>query len=286
MHTVVNIGAKWDGHRKQSTVNRDFAWELAADRKQYRIIGFEAMQKAYETTQRVLTLSEPGNGGKFRAADLNPRRATLLNESVSPHTLCDRLRMLGVQAGGGDPLLLLKVDIDSMDLPVVQAALQCGLAPRMIFVEINEYLHRPLRFAALAPPAHPPEGFPPPRYGLGYRGWNNLWPCMGASLSMWAHALAPHYALLTTDDVSNALFVPTAAHRAHFAAMSTALSCHDYATNGSMPRRRAIRRGFRPDLSVAAYVAAARSLIGDRCRATNTSYTLTEAEDDEKTADA
>jgi hypothetical protein len=82
------------------------------------------------------------------------------------------------------------------------------------------------------------------------------------------------YSLLTTDLASNALFVPTAAHRALFNGTSDRLECHDSATNSSFAQKAARTRGFNPSLPRSEYVAAARRVIDARCRATNTPYAL------------
>ena len=289
---VVNIGAKWDGHRRTDKNNRDYAWEFVSDYQQLSIVGFEGDPTTYNSTIEVMTMSTKG---RFRNANLNPQRARLHNEFVYPPSICRRLKAVGVPVPAPAPhvptdrdrLLLLKLDIDSADVPVMEAILGCGHQPLLVFVEFNHWLALPARFAALDAAALPTTdaALPAlkPRYGAGYRGRNDKWPCMGGSLRGWAAALHPlDYRLLSTDRASNALFVSHSAWqkiREQHPAVSRYAGdrpCNDMNGTMSSPalRRDAKRRYLDPAQPLRAYAAAVAATVDERCRATQTPYTL------------
>ena len=300
---VINLGAKWEAITK--SINRDAAWELAAAHEALHVFAFEANPRHFERLRVLLNHSVSGarriaamsrtaavrDAAKCDAAPCVSQlanRATIVNEAVHPGTICKRLRFLQQRPTSSSPsrhlrLLLLKVDIDSADLPVTDAIFRCGYRPAALFVEYNEWVHPTLAFTALAPMRehlHFVErafeigsmhaSGPAPRYGDGYSGRNRLWPCQGASLGMWAAWARGYGYRVVAADKSNALLLPnsTRAPGGLFWGRPWLDRCKVIARHGA---QRGLSDGA-PRIGEAA--ADVLETMGARCSATNTPYTL------------
>ena len=102
--------------------------------------------------------------------------------------------------------LLLKVDIDSIDLPVAAALLHAGMRPHLLWAEHNARIPLPVKFTA----AERIDDAPRPSYGMGMGLHWTKFHCNGASLAMW-HALGTRYDYqLAYVDHQNVLLVPKA----------------------------------------------------------------------------
>jgi hypothetical protein len=124
----------------------------------------------------------------------------------------------------------LKIDIDSIDLPVVCAILAGGFRPTLIMAEYNQWTPPPIEFAALE--LRRGEEFTGlvPSYQANFRGFNREWPCAGTSLASWARFASEFgYSLLQLDRPplnSNILMLRSDLHAKHFSEWSTGLDCH------------------------------------------------------------
>ena len=212
---VVNIGAAWQGDSSKDSSGRqvvvkgqDFAWNVVAWASQHpencshvpHIVAWEADPKRLEGLHSVKAKYWPGSSKVvLRGGWATPESIAAAPELEPPSPSARRPH-------------LLKVDIDSMDLPVVNACLR-RFRPYLLVVEINNFTPLPMEFAALTAAYAPPSmaSTPAPRFGLGYKGGNAKWPCMGASLGYWVRWLARRhgYRLVTTDHENNAMFIPT-----------------------------------------------------------------------------
>ena len=205
---IVNLGAKWDPFaRREASCNDDPAWMLALmSNSSWRIVGFEGSAEAHHRTRRALRYASVAFWAAARGASLShlptepdppdrvkalQARVTLLNEYVDADTICARLEAVGVSTRENGRFALLKVDIDSIDLPVTQALLRCGLRPRAIYVEVNPLVPLSVRFSAQ--PGRRRPGAPPTFGGAAMWGGALVWPCFGASLSAWDAMLARRF---------------------------------------------------------------------------------------------
>lgn len=174
---IVNIGAAWQGASSKDTSGRavivkgqDFAWNLIAWASQHpencshvpHIVAWEADAKRLEGLHSVKAKYWPGSSKVvLRGGFATPESIGSAAELVPPSPRSQRPH-------------LLKVDIDSMDLPVVHACLK-RFRPYLLIVEINNFTPLPLEFVALTATYNATS--PSPRYGLGYNGGNAKWPC-------------------------------------------------------------------------------------------------------------
>lgn len=315
---VVNLGAKWNPFNTQEFAhNDDPAWSLTFAVEALHAIGFEASEKAYNATLTALRRSRAAWWAVDRGArdvklpahedppELQARlfgRVQLFNERVHPSTICARLARALSERGAAVarrlPILLLKVDIDSFDLPLTEAILRCpevaASRPRVVYVEINSFVPLAIRFAALPPPAaaaaHATQSTRTPSYGgAAMSGKSNKWPCYGASLSAWEEMMrgAGYKLAATSRALTNAIFVDESA-RSHPPAPTTANSssvwCHagPVDTRGVLERRSYFpRERFATDLpearrmdenASAVNLATALRTISERCAATDTPY--------------
>lgn len=218
--SMVNVGARWTFNRWDA----DPVWELAkliswstspssSEFRAFRVLAFEADEDSYRTSmQRVRTLLGRNGGGSARGGLEQEPRVTFLHMKVDPATVAHVMRQHRVSTN----FSILKVDVDSIDLPVADAIVRVGgYRPRLIVAEFNQFAPWPLEFAALMASNTPSEvallGRPlNPSYAGDYRGGSNrVWPCMGTSLAAWVSwAKGVHYSLLTTDGHSNLVLMP------------------------------------------------------------------------------
>ena len=213
---VVNLGAalRPAGARTVRS-NVDDAWTFFfahGAKSNLSMLAFEGSPQSFAINNAILTSSQPGL----------LQRITSVNAYVSSHTIVAEFTRRGVSRVP----LLLKCDIDSIDLPVVGALLDGGVRPHLILAEHNKRIPLPIKWAALdsrpPTPAASPQLTPRPTYGMGQH-WT-AFHCNGASLAMW-HALGRRhgYTLLQSNE-QNVLLVPTAFARARNTPIG--LQCH------------------------------------------------------------
>lgn len=206
---LVNIGARlpqgaaqWDG---------DLVWDIVHQRRDSRprVVAFEGDEGSFRVLQHSRLARNPS--------------VQLVNEYVSSHTIAAVLASRGVPRH----FPLLKIDIDSIDLPVARAILSGGFKPTVIVVEFNQWTPLPVEFAALEPRRHERLNA---SYGMGFRGRNRVWPCMGASLASWYRLASEFgYQLLQIEQPptsANALLLRADLARAHFSGWSADHWCH------------------------------------------------------------
>ena len=196
---IVNIGARITGN----AYDNDYAWQIAFNRSDARSVAYEGNTTYY---QRLTDFVD-------RRDDLRTR-VSLVNEFVTSSTIGPSLARNGVPP----KFALLKMDIDSIDLPVVRAILRAGMRPDFLLAEYNQYTPPPIEFTALEPRRGEPIT---PKYGGLYRGANRQWPCHGASLSAWARFAAEYgYLILQLDTApanANVLLISAELHQRHYA---------------------------------------------------------------------
>jgi hypothetical protein len=270
---LLNVGAKIDN----SLWNADPAWELAALAPRASVIAFEGDTSAWANTKQALvkstrwrTLTMRGEGGPRLSS-----RVRLLNEYVRPSSICTRL--LEEDLPRDERLVLMKVDVDSVDLPLTHAVLRCGWRPRLIYVEFNAYVPYGIHFTAL-------HGASATYAGDAHHGKSNLWPCRGASLALWESTAREYgYSLLTTNGHDAALFVEGSAQSLF--GTSASLWCHAGPVDerGALVRKAWRPRGIYPPAerkpdprpsanSLAVALEQALRIIDNRCNATRTPY--------------
>ena len=211
---MVNLGAAFlpsGATRASSRSNIDESWTLFFGHKELklRMVAFEGDARAHAVNLQRLA----------REDNRTQSRITSVNEYVNSSTIFERL-----VHGFRVPLkpLLLKIDIDSIELPIANALLAGGMRPSIIFAEFNYKLPRNLKFAALEPSASQLTGPRAPTYGRGVH-WT-LGACNGASLGMWySFARQNGYALIRADS-RNVLLVQSS--DASLFNTSNALRCH------------------------------------------------------------
>lgn len=312
---VINIGAKWNpfDHR-DFAFNDDPAWSLTFAVDTLHAIGFEAREDAYNATLLALRNQRAAWWAVDRGATARLKRpehedppewqarlfgrVKLFHERVDPSTICLRLATaLSSATTRRLPVLLLKVDIDSFDLPLVDAILHCpnsaASRPRAFYVEVNSFVPLAIRFKALPPlpfnnssrSDSPGDGSRRPTYGGGaMSGKSNKWPCYGASLSAWEEmATRAGYRLLATShQLTNAIFVDSTLRNVH-ALSSSSVWCHagPVDTSGMLERLNSRpRQRFTLDSpsarqmenASAVNLALALRTMKDRCASTSTPY--------------
>lgn len=305
---VINIGAKWNpfDHR-DFAFNDDPAWSLTFAVDTLHAIGFEASEEAYNATLLALRNQRAAWWAVDRGATARLKRpehedppewqarlfgrVKLFHERVDPSTICLRLATeLSSASTRRLPVLLLKVDIDSFDLPLVDAILHCpnsaASRPHAFYVEVNSFVPLAIRFKALPPlPFNNSGSSDSPTYGGGaMSGKSNKWPCYGASLSAWEEmATRAGYRLLATShQLTNAIFVDSTVRNAH-ALSSSSVWCHagPVDTSGMLERLNSRpRQRFTSDSpsarqmenASAENLALALRTMKDRCASTSTPY--------------
>lgn len=109
--------------------------------------------------------------------DKYPKRANVhmaTGTSITPGTIVPLMKQHGVPAN----LTAFKVDIDSWDCPLVEAVLDAGYRPAVIYAEINTCFPPPLRFAV----QH--DGVNPDDYVIPlWHGFNCFYGCSLASMA-------------------------------------------------------------------------------------------------------
>jgi len=202
---IVNIGAYWpSGQDRPGAINWDGAWEVFRSHPQYSAVGFELDERRFASTYKHIQRAGLAN------------RTLLLKEAVHPRTICSQLRgalsMLRTMQRAGSlnptgPLSLVKIDIDSLDLPVVRALCDCGYMPRAVLVEHNQFVPPFVQFSALPQLSHQAPEALEPRYIIESPA-SRYWACSGASLAAWSAQFGATYGyeLVSALD-NNALFV-------------------------------------------------------------------------------
>ena len=144
---VVNIGAYLPHPRTAAARwNEDHAWKFALQHGSVRVVAFEPDPAHYNETRHVVR--RMGS------------RVTLVNEYAEPRTICARLAALGVRPDTGprtldDELLLVKLDVDSIDYAVASAVATC-YRPHLWIVEHNAWVPWQMQFTALPRRCTPP----------------------------------------------------------------------------------------------------------------------------------
>ena len=278
--TIVNIGAAIVRHAvplRNRRSNDDAAWDLFMSHPEQRL-----RMVAYEGNSQDHHLSMQYLGLRLTAADELPR-VTAINAFVSSWTIRQDVRQQGVP----DKPLLLKLDVDSVELPIAEALLRGhdGLRPALIFAEYmgHPLLAPPLRVAALEAP------------GATYQwGVHYTRPaCAGVSLSMWQHFAEMHgYVILTTDRRKNVLLVQSS-HR-HILNSSNSAACHGAQTTHQPPNSTAGQYAFVEDMCGQAHtpyivvdeegVCCPGRLAGCWCRVVSRQTNATETDADDHQA--
>ena len=209
---VVNIGARMtsQGH------DEDHAWNLVLrtfPKRNVSTLAIEADAHEFSSLQR--RFASP----KYKA---HANRVQLLNQRISSTNIVRAFTEHGVPR----VFHLLKIDIDSIELPVVRAIVRGGFRPILILGEYNQWTPLPIEFVALEPGQ---DAKLSPMYGAGFSGFNHHWPCAGASLASW-HRLASElgYRVLQLDSPpaqANVLLVRKESG-SNFKHWSTDLWCH------------------------------------------------------------
>lgn len=222
--TIVNIGAAILRHavpKHNRRSNDDEAWNLFLHHPelQLRIVAYEGNTRDHELSMDYLN-------SRRTAAD-EASRVTAINAFVSSRTIRQNMRQNRVP----DRPLLLKLDIDSVELPIAEALLSDpdALRPAIIFAEYMAHpsLAPPLRVAAL-------EG-PDATYQWGVHYTQAA--CAGVSLGMWRLFAERHgYALLATDGRHNVVLVESS-HRAVLNSSDSA-ACYGAGAAASAPTAR------------------------------------------------
>jgi len=209
--TIVNIGARLPIGR----FDDDIAWDTFRRAPQFRMVAFEGNNASMGILQRA-----------FPPARATSARVQLVHRYVESRTIAAELQARKVSPH----FALLKIDIDSIDLPVVCAILAGGFRPTLIMAEYNQWTPPPIEFAALE--LRRGEEFTGlvPSYQANFRGFNREWPCAGTSLASWARFASEFgYSLLQLDRPplnSNILMLRSDLHAKHFSEWSTGLDCH------------------------------------------------------------
>ena len=168
---VVNLGARWSGADR---VNLDYAWELVKHGPP------RLSTVAFEGDPAQCARLERAKQARFGGA----ARVQLRCEFVRARSVADKLRAAGVPAN----FALLKIDIDSADLPVAEAV-AARLRPQLVFVEHNSHTPLPMQLAALeadeGEPLRPSYRASTGAPHAGYHGTNRVFGCFGASLAAW-----------------------------------------------------------------------------------------------------
>mmetsp|Transcript_19323 Transcript_19323/g.32309 ORF Transcript_19323/g.32309 Transcript_19323/m.32309 type:complete len:326 (-) Transcript_19323:698-1675(-) len=188
---IVNLGAKWIDNWADKDESWLFYTDLVVKRgKPFKLIGWDpSTGKKLEETNTHIERSFTKEQQKL---------ITFINDYALPHSVNQLLHENSVPAN----FLLLKVDIDSIDLHVTHSILK-HRQPEMIFAEFSQWNALPLEFASIydGPDHHP-------QYYQGYRGFNDVWPCGGTSLAAWDRfATLSGYVVLTTDGRSNVIMI-------------------------------------------------------------------------------
>lgn len=209
--TIVNIGARLP----IGSYDDDIAWDTFRRAPQFRMVAFEGNNASMGILQRA-----------FPPARATSTRVQLVHRYVESRTIAAELKARKVSPH----FALLKIDIDSIDLPVVCAILAGGFRPTLIMAEYNQWTPPPIEFAALE--LRRGEEFTGlvPSYQANFRGRNREWPCAGTSLASWARFASEFgYSLLQLDRPplnSNILMLRSDLHAKHFSEWSTDLDCH------------------------------------------------------------
>ena len=207
---IINIGAAWQGAssvdrqgQQVKVVGQDFAWNTMEWARAHRpacigptMIAWEANSRKLEGLYAVRR-KYFGEGGGLKVV--------LRGGLATPDSISNSIELAHVPRRPH----LLKVDIDSTDLPVVAACLK-RFRPYVLVVEVNNFTPLGIDFVALVPDAKADASLRP-NYGSNYTGYNGKWPCWGSSLGYWVRWLERRhgYRLLTTDRDNNAIFVPS-----------------------------------------------------------------------------
>ena len=227
--TIVNIGAALRhpgqlNHASDSPdSNNDEAWNAfySDDGRRHglRMVAYEASPAAIALNELEFNRS----GGRYQLDDSLRRRVQQMNEKVDVLTIGQELRRRGVPRGGfsdsardeaTNKLVLLKIDIDSFDLAVLDAILAAHFRPLLVFMETTDWAHK-LRFAALPPGRAQRAGGTPPRYASVSTLKSRKFPCMGVSLQMLKeHGPTLGYVPIQDDGRRNTMLVDVhALHR-------------------------------------------------------------------------
>jgi hypothetical protein len=191
---VVNLGA----HYPWAEWDHDHAWDFVKHHPNATVVAFEMDSKRYEH----LLQHHRGDShhGLLSADRASADKITLLHRACSTRTIVRTLEENGVPRR----FALLKVDIDSFDLPLVEAIVRAGFAPTIIFAEFQNSVPLPIEFAAREPEAG--ELLNASYQGVHWNGANRQFGCAGASLSSWAaFATAFGYTLVATDSTARRL---------------------------------------------------------------------------------
>ena len=234
---IVNLGAALrmpNPNRFNRYSNHDEAWELFFTGYER---GYQFSMVAYEGSAAACDLNElefNDTRSKFHLTPTMRQRVSMVNQYVSARTIADELQKRGVPRG----FLLLKVDIDSLDLAVTKAVVE-RFQPALVFVEQTTHPVKytwvdKVPFAAL----ENRQGEPTAHYGGvpgGSRGgWFFL--CAGATASAWvSNAPSFGYEVLQWDGdnvvQSRNLLLVQSRDRARFEASKDS-SCHQLLHRG------------------------------------------------------
>ena len=177
--TIVNLGATLGrGGTKSSRSNNDEAWNFFFDHPdlKMRVIAFEGSAKAINETKAQFRTP----GGHYELTMEMQERVELIHAYVQPKTVVRELERRGLPVG----FLLLKVDIDSVDLEAF-AAITERFRPKLAWVERTDWAHtKGTIFSALS---QCPEQVKRARYSEGINGGNANYKfaCHGSSSMMW-----------------------------------------------------------------------------------------------------
>ena len=265
---IVNLGATLL-HLGPSglVVNRrsaqDEAWQLFLRHPtlHLRMVAYEGNTSAYLATRAYLE--------HFELEDQHAkRRLQLVNEFVASTTLPGDLRSRGVPHAP----LLLKVDIDSIDLPVLDAVLD-HFRPHLIWAEVNYAIQLPIFFAALEARASQPG--PRPTYGKGL-----LWRfahCAGASLAAFERLALRHSFAVVQTDSKNVLLVRS--EHSSILNASNSVRCH---AHRMAVRQAEIDRHLSNRSALVAALRAREAVIRGICARAHTPFNLSWTLDEER----
>ena len=221
---IVNFGAALLHPTKGNKhSNHDDSWELFFSpelrRLQFRMVAFEGSEAAVARNK----LEFQRNSSHYYLHDDEKPRVQLVEEFVNPHTIGATLRRLKVPRD----FLLLKIDIDSVDLHAFTAVVQAGFRPLLVWVERSDAFD-PFRFAALAPaPSEPPMR---PKAQSWHAVLRGAVYCSGATTNIWrTHGRRLGFDVLRSDK-KNLLLIPTR-HRSQFPASEPGCTSMSNVTN-------------------------------------------------------
>ena len=184
--TIVNLGARLlDWRSGKSKSNQDDAWEVFFRGRLQRIVAFEG-----DPAANRLDLHELYNktGGRFFLTEDARDRCDYVPSYAHASTIAHELRTRSVPR----QFLLLKVDIDSIELHVVAAILQ-HFEPLVIHAEAfyERWKEHPVEFAALqrTPQQEKQQAKAPGPRTTAYNV-HSLFGCIGTTAAMW-HSYAP-----------------------------------------------------------------------------------------------